>query len=561
MKFSLSWLKDHLETDRSLQEITDCMTNIGLEVEEIIDPAASLAPFSTAKILDAKPHPDADRLQICEVETIEGIKSIICGAPNARVGLNVIYAPLGSYLPGADFSLDKKPRKIRGIESNGMLCSAAELGLGENSDGIIELNEEVKIGQPAANALCVDDPVIDFEVTPNRPDWNGIDGIARDLAAAGMGRLREHPAVRLKSTEPSSIQIRIEDKQACPVFAGRLIKNVKNGPSPEWLQKKMQAVGLKSISALVDVTNYFSQDRARPLHVYDADNLTGNIHVRLAKKGESLHALDEIHYDLDEEICVICDDSGVIGLGGVMGGMSTRSLDETVNVFVESALFDPRRTMRTGRKTGIISDARYRFERGVDPQTVLDGLDRACAMIAQLCGGEICDRVIAGDVPDPRQTFEFDYDKVEKLTDIEIEEAEGVRILHDLGFDLEPKKKSQFRVKTPSFRPDIDGEADLVEEILRIHGYDQLPARPLPELSQNHGAAALLPVDNLARLGRNFLAAQGFHEVVSWSFCHRGHAVFYGRGFDPAAQSHQLRTGCDASASFRLHAFAVEKQS
>jgi len=369
MKFTLSWLSDHIASKATLDEILACMQKAGLEVEDVHDPREKLKDFTVCKVLEAEPHPDADKLRVCKVETVDGIKQIVCGAPNARAGMTAIYAPLGTYIPGLDFALDKKPRAIRGIESHGMMCSTKEIEAGEDHDGIADLDDSIPLGTPAAEALGLADPVIDFEVTPNRPDWLGVQGIARDLAAAGAGRFIPNDVKKVSGSFDCPVEIRLEAREACPMFAGALVKGVKNGPSPDWMQQRLKAVGIQPRSLLVDVTNFISLDRARPLHAYDAAKLQGAVSARLGKKGEKLVAIDGKTYDITEEMCVIADDSGAIGLGGVMGGESTAVSAETTDVFIESAWFDPLRTARTGRATGIHSDARYRFERGVEVRT------------------------------------------------------------------------------------------------------------------------------------------------------------------------------------------------
>ncbi|MEQ1930814.1 MAG: YtpR family tRNA-binding protein, partial [Parvularculaceae bacterium] len=389
MKFTLSWLKEHLETEAPLDRIVEAMVAAGLEVEHVDDPRVRLAAFTIGEVLEAEKHKEADKLKVCKVATKDGVLQIVCGAPNARKGLKVAYAPVGSYVPGIGVTLTKA--KIRGVESQGMMCSARELQLGDDHDGIIEAPASSEVGAPVAAALGASDAVIDFEVTPNRPDTNGVNGVARDLAAAGLGKLisKAPPVVKGEYPCPQKIGLRFPPgaENACPAFAGRLIKGVKNGPSPEWLAGRLKAIGLRPINALVDVTNLLTYDRARPLHVYDADKLKGEIQARLGHAGESVLALDGKTYAVDETMTVIADDNGVLGLGGIIGGETTGCSETTVNVFVECAYFDPLRTAKTGRKTGVSSDARYRFERGVDPNFIVPGLDMASALILELCGG------------------------------------------------------------------------------------------------------------------------------------------------------------------------------
>ncbi|MET0274019.1 MAG: YtpR family tRNA-binding protein, partial [Phenylobacterium sp.] len=398
MKFTLSWLKEHLETTATVEQVVDAMTMAGLEVEHVDNPAAKLAAFSVAKIVEAVQHPNADRLRVCQVDTVDGRKEIVCGASNARAGLTTIYAPLGAFVPGSGITLEARP--VRGVVSNGMLCSAAELETASEAEGILELSDDLKVGQSAAEALGLE-AVIDFEVTPNRPDWLGVAGIARDLAAACVGTLKDLSVAPVPGKGATPIEIKV-DGQACPVFAGRLIRGVRNGPSPAWLQQRLLSVGLRPISALVDITNLITFDRARPLHVYDASKLHGGfIEARLGREGEQVEALDGKTYAVGPEICVIADGSGAIGLGGVMGGESTKVTEATTDVFVECAWFDPIRTAQAGRTLGITSDAQYRFARTVDPQFVVPGLELATKLIVEICGGEPAEVRVAGEAPPP----------------------------------------------------------------------------------------------------------------------------------------------------------------
>lgn len=518
MKFTLGWLKDHLETSASLDDITDTMVAIGLEIEHIQNPAEILEGFVTAVVLDAKPHPDADKLKVCQVSTGAETFEVVCGAPNARKGLKGIFAPVGAYVPGIDLKLTKA--KIRGVESSGMLCSERELELSDEHEGIIDLPEDTRIGLPAADILGANDPVIDFEVTPNRPDTLAVTGIARDLAATGLGQLKDLGITPVKGNFPCPIDIGLkfskDTANACPIFAGRVVRGVKNSPSPDWLQKRLRAIGLRPINALVDITNFVSYDRARPLHVYDATKIKGQIHARLAEKGEKLEALDEKEYQLDTEMCVIADDSGVIGLGGVMGGLSTGSTADTVDVFIESAYFDPMRTAKTGRKTGIESDARYRFERGVDPAFIVDGLELATQLVLDLCGGQASDVLIAGKAPDAAEVIDFDPSQVKRLTGMDLTQDRMIEILSGLGFQTK-NRKGRITVHPPTWRPDIEDSACLVEEIARIHGFDNLPLTPM---RRPHAVAEpILSVpQNRTRLVRRVLADRGLTETVTWSF-------------------------------------------
>jgi phenylalanyl-tRNA synthetase beta chain len=539
MKFTLSWLKQHLDTDATVDQVVDAMTMAGLEVEHVENPAAKLAAFTVGKIVEAVQHPNADKLRVCQVDTKDGRLEIVCGAPNARAGLTTIYAPIGAYVPGSGITLE--PRPVRGVVSNGMLCSAKELEVAEESDGIVELPDSLAVGASAAEAFGLE-AVIDFEVTPNRPDWLGVRGIARDLAAAGLGTLKPETVSPVAGGFPCPIEIKV-DGDACPVFAGRLIRGVKNGPSPAWLQQRLISVGLRSINALVDVTNLVSYDRARPLHVYDRALMVGDvIEARLGRgqaeagpenepspaphRDEQLIALDGRTYDIGGQMCVIADAGGErpIGLGGVMGGESTGCSEATTEVFVESAWFDPIRTAQTGRDTGITSDAQYRFARGVDPESVVPGLELATKLILELCGGEASEIRVAGEIPARPAPIVFDRAYVQKLSGLTVDRARIDDILTKLGFTLDGDS-----VAPPSWRRDVDGKADLVEEVARIEGYGRLPAEPLPELPRPVGGALTLR-QTRARNARRALAARGYMEAVTWSFMRREWAELFGGG-------------------------------
>ena len=527
MKFTLSWLNDHLATKATLDDILALMLKAGLEVEEVEDPREKLAAFTVCKVKEAKPHPDADKLRVCTVDTVDGEKQIVCGAPNARTGMTAIYAPLGAYIPGLDFALDKKARKIRGVESYGMMCSTRELEAGEDHDGIADLDASIPLGTPAAEALGLNDPVIDFEVTPNRPDWLGVQGIARDIAAAGGGRFVQVDVKKVSGNAECPVEIQLDAPEACPVFAGAVIVGVKNGPSPDWMQQRLKAVGIQPKSLLVDVTNYISLDRARPLHVYDAQKLSGPVVARLGKAGETLEALDGKTYKLSEDMCVIADDSGAIGLGGVMGGQSTAVSDETTEVFIESAWFDPLRTARTGRATGIHSDARYRFERGVDPHSCLDGLNMALALIVEYGGGTVSKPRVVGEPPVNARKVTFYPADVERLTGLTVKQTEMRRILKDLEFVIEDAGDAWY-LTPPTFRFDMEQSADIVEEIARLIGYDQLPTTSLP--APEGGVRAITtPMQARVRTARRVMASRGFLETVSWSFMSKAHAALFGK--------------------------------
>ncbi len=522
MKFTLSWLKEHLDTQAGVDEVVAAMTMAGLEVEHVADPAAKLAAFTTARILEAVQHPNADRLRVCQVETKDGVLEIVCGAPNARAGLMTVFAPIGTYIPGSGITLE--PRPVRGVVSNGMLCSAAELETAEESDGILELDPALPVGTSAAEAMGLE-AVIDFEVTPNRPDWLGVAGIARDLAAAGLGTLKTPPVVPVAGSFPCPITVRLTAPEACPAFAGRLVRGVKNGPSPAWLQQRLKAIGLRSISALVDVTNLISQDRCRPLHVYDAGKLTGGyLEARLGQAGETLEALDGKTYYTSERTCVIADGSGAIGLGGVMGGLSTGCSEATTDVFIESAWFDPLITAQTGRDTGITSDAQYRFARGVDPESLRDGLELASRLILDLCGGEASDAIFVGEAPAPMPAIAFDPAYVKHLSGLDVAPARIDKILADLGFS-----QVSGQIQPPSWRRDVQGKADLVEEVARITGYDALPDEPLPPMERPVGGV-LTTRQKRIRAARRALAALGYQETITWSFIARRTANLFGGG-------------------------------
>ena len=538
MKFTLSWLKDHLETEADVHQIAEAMTMAGLEVEDVHDPVAVLAPFTVAKILSTARHPDADRLQVCQVETVDGLKEIVCGAPNARPGLTTIYAPIGAYVPGLGVTLVEKP--VRGVVSHGMLCSASELELADESDGIQELPPEIPVGAPVAGLFGAE-PVIDFEVTPNRPDWLGVAGIARDLAAASVGKLKHFDIAVVRGAFPSPISVRLDAPEMCPVFAGRVIRGVKNGPSPAWLQKRLTAIGLRPINRLVDVTNLIAYDRARPLHVYDMAKLSGTeIVVRggltSAETGEHEHliALDGKTYAASPADCVIADAAGErpIGLGGVMGGESTGCSDDTTDVFLESAWFEPIVIAQTGRTLGIHSDAQYRFARGVDPVSVTPGLELATRLILDLCGGEPSEIVFVGEPPASPEPFAFDPVYVKRLTGMELADDRIGTILGQLGFLVTAGGADQvepWTVTPPSWRRDVEGRADLVEEVARIEGFGALPNTPLPEVARAPGGV-LSPRQARVRIARRALAALGYAEAVTWSFTKQSTAVLFGGG-------------------------------
>jgi len=538
MKFTLNWLKDHLQTDASLEDILAKLTLIGLEVEEVTNPAESLGTFVIAKIERAEKHPDADKLQVCTVNNGSEKLQVVCGAPNAKAGLIGVFAPVGTYVPGIDFTLTKA--KIRGVESFGMMCSESELQLSEDHEGIIELDEIAakQIGTKYVDYKGLDDPTIEIAITPNRPDCLGVRGIARDLAAAGLGTLKDEDTGLsnkgfsdngdFKSSIAIKLDLKKQDTHICPAFWGRMIKGVKNGPSPAWLQQRLKAIGLRPINALVDITNYISYDRARPLHVYDADKLTGTVSARLGKQGEEFLALDGKEYKELDGACVIADDKNILGLGGIIGGENEGSKADTTNVLIESAYFDPIQIAMTGRKLGIISDARYRFERGIDPQSVELGVNLATKMILELCGGEASELIKTGTPPNPDMTIKFDLQLVTRLTGVTLSNKEVTQTLTALGFSVKGKDQN-VTVSVPTWRPDIGGPADLVEEVIRIIGLDKVTPTPL---SRPHGIARPVLTDKQkhVRRAKRALAARGALEAITWSFITQQEAKQFGGG-------------------------------
>lgn len=521
MKFTLSWLKRHLDTDASLEEICETLTAIGLELEGLDNPAETFAPFKVVYVESAERHPDADKLQICQVKTETGTIQIVCGAPNARAGMKAILAPEGTYVPGIDMTMKKA--KIRGVESCGMLVSEDEMGMEPTNDGIIDVEGDFEIGTPMADVFGLNDPVIEINLTPNRADCAGVRGIARDLAAAGLGTLKPLEIPSIKSEGASPINVTIEDGEGCPLFIGRLVKGVKNGPSPEWLQNLLKSVGLRPISALVDITNFMALDHARPLHVFDADKIKGNITVRTAKNGEEFDALNDKSYTTQGDEIAICDDSGLLGLGGVVGGESTGCTEETTNVFIEAAYFEPARIARTGRDHSIVSDARYRFERGIDPEFTADGMDIATQLVLDLCGGTPSETVTAGSVPNLRKKIAYDPQNVEKLIGIAVDEARQKEILNALEFDV----ASDWTITPPSWRGDVFGQADIVEEIIRIVGFDNIPAQSVKSDTVVFDAGET-EVLSRTRKARAAMAARGLDECVTWSFMNKNLAAHFG---------------------------------
>ena len=527
MKFTLSWLKDHLDTSASLAEIVDTLTRVGLEVESVDDPSRKYDGFVVASVIEAKPHPNADRLKVCIVEAGGGPVQVVCGAPNARTGMKSVFSPVGTYIPGKKITLAKGV--IRGVESNGMLCSAAELALSDDHEGIIELPADAPVGVAYARFAGLDDPVIDVAVTPNRPDATGVAGIARDLAAAGLGSLKTPAPKPLAGAFDCPTRVHLDfspaDRHLCPAFALRLVRGVTNGPSPEWMQKRLRAIGLRPISALVDITNYITFDRGRPLHVFDFAKVEGDLTVRRARPGESVLALDGKTYTLEETMVVIADANGVESIAGIMGGEHSGCDEATRDVLIESALWDPANIAQTGRKLGIMTDARYRFERGVDPEFCVPGCDLATELVLSICGGEPSRIVVAGDPSPPRRSIPFPYGEVKRLLGVSIPRQEGEAILARLGFGV-----GDGTVVVPSWRPDVQVKADVVEQILRIAGVDRAPTAPLPRLDDGVAKPVLTLLQKRTRLAKRTLAALALREAVTWSFVSRTAAELFGGG-------------------------------
>ncbi|MEI4487965.1 phenylalanine--tRNA ligase subunit beta [Frigidibacter sp. MR17.14] len=532
MKFTLSWLKGHLETEASLDEILYALTDLGLEVEEVTNPAAKLETFTLAKVVHAEQHPDADRLRVCRVMTDEGEKQIVCGAPNARAGITVVLCKPGDYVPGIDTTLGVG--KIRGVESHGMMASERELELSDEHGGIIELPSG-EVGQKfvdwlAANRPAAVDPMIYIKITPNRPDALGVRGIARDLAARGLGVLKPLKVEPVAGTFPCPVPVTLApevSEKACPHFLGRVIRGVKNGPSPDWLQQRLTAIGLRPISVLVDITNLFTFDLNRPLHVFDAGKVAGGLTVRSAREGESLLALDGKTYALKPGMTVIAAGEKVESLGGVMGGEETGCSDETTEVFLEAAFFDPIRTATTGRALRINSDARYRFERGIDPAFTADGMELATRMILDLCGGEASDVVTAGAAPDTTRAYKLDTARVISLVGMEIAPETQRQTLEALGFVMDGDMATP-----PSWRPDVLGEADLVEEVARIASLTKLEGKPMAREAAGVPQPILTPMQMREKTARRALASLGYNECVTYSFIDGASAALFGGGSD-----------------------------
>ncbi len=533
MKFTLSWLQDHIETDASVELIADALTDLGLEVENVVNPYDRLAGFTVGRVTKAVQHPDADRLRVCTVETDEGVREIVCGAPNAREGICVVIAKPGMYIPGIDTTI--QVGKIRGVESHGMMCSKRELELSDEHDGIIELPGEPAVGTEFVDLLSQSDPsridpMIEIAITPNRPDALGVRGIARDLAARGLGTLKPYRVPEVEGGFDSWIRVRIDDEvkpKGCPLFAGRLIRGVVNGPSPDWLQARIKSIGLRPISALVDITNYLTYDMNRPLHVFDADVVNGDLRIHNVAEPTSILALDDREYTLQPGMIAISDRLGPESIAGVMGGAHSGCTENTVNVFLESALWDPVTIAATGRKLKVSSDARYRFERGVDPEFALPGLDVGTRMILDICGGEASHVVMDGAVPDTGRTYRLNADRVKSLVGMDIPEQVQRSTLDALGFRLD-----QDLVHTPSWRPDVRGDADLVEEIARVASLKELKGSPMPRPQPGVPKPVLTLAQRRESSARRSCASLGYHECVTYSFIDEPAAELFGGGGD-----------------------------
>jgi len=530
MKFTLAWLKEHLDTDAPLAAIVDKLTMIGLEVESVADRGKMLAPFTIARVISAEQHPNADRLRVCMVDTGAGDPvQVVCGAPNARAGMKGVFVPPGAFIPGKNMTLGVG--KIRGVESRGMLVSEFELQISDDHEGIIELPDAAPVGANYAQWAGLDDPVIEMNLTPNRGDCAGVNGIARDLAAADMGKLRDTSIRPVEGQFPWPVKVMLDfgtTPSLCPAFALRLVRGVKNGPSPAWLQRRLIAIGLRPINTLVDITNFVTYDRGRPLHVFDAAKVHGNLTVRRARDGESLLALDGKRYALDPTTCVIADESGVESLAGIMGGEATGCSEATTDVLIESALWDPMNIAQTGRKLGINSDARYRFERGVDPAFMLPGLELATKMVLDLCGGEPSEVTVAGTPDVPARVIDFPLDELPRLTGLDVDRREAERVLGHLGFSVAGSGKT-LRVTVPTWRGDVEGKADLVEEVIRILGVERITPAPF-DRGEAPRRPVLTPIQLRTRKAKRALAARGMVEAVTWSFLAKPQAELFGGG-------------------------------
>jgi phenylalanyl-tRNA synthetase beta chain len=522
MKFTLSWLKDHLDTDADPATIADTLTRIGLEVEGVENPAEALMPFKVAKVLTAERHPQADKLQVLTVDTGDGGAplQVVCGAPNAREGLIGVFGGPGTYVPGSDFILKKAA--IRGVESNGMMCSARELQLGEDHDGIIELPADAPVGTSFADYAGLDDAVFDVSITPNRQDCMGVRGIARDLAAAGMGTLKPLDVPAIEGSFDNPVEIKVEDAEGCPAFFGRTVRGLTNGASPEWMQRRLKAAGQRPISALVDITNYVMLDLGRPAHAYDLKELKGAVSARRARNGEKVLALNEKEYLLDDTMTVIADEAQVHDIGGIMGGEHSGVSEKTSETLLEIAYFTPDNIARTGQKLQLTSDARSRFERGVDPAFLDDGLAILTGHILSICGGEASRATRAGQPPVEAKRVHFNPARTAELGGMEVPADRQRAILESLGFAIQSDE-----AVVPSWRRDIDGAADLVEEVTRIVGYDQIPPAALPR-AEGVAHATATRSQMIERKVRRAAAARGLDEAITWSFISEADAALFG---------------------------------
>jgi phenylalanyl-tRNA synthetase beta chain len=538
VKFTLSWLKDHLDTDEPVEQLADRLTMIGLEVEHLEDKAKLLAPFTIARVISAEKHPNADKLRLCMVDPGNGAApvQVVCGAPNAHTGMISVFSPPGTFIPGKNITLSIGT--IRGVESRGMLCSEAELQLSENHDGIIELPADAPVGKPYAEWAGLGDPMFEINLTPNRQDCTGVHGIARDLAAADMGKFKDPTIKPVKGEFASPVKVTIEDATLCPGFALRLVRGVKNGPSPKWLRDRLTSIGLRPINALVDITNFMTYDRARPLHVFDAAKVKGNLVVRRARDGESLLALDGRTYTLDRTMCVIADETGVESLAGIMGGEACGCDESTTDVLIESALWNEINIAQTGRKLGINSDARYRFERGVDPAFMVPGLEMATRLVMEICGGTPSQNVVVGKSFGDDLVIDFPLSEVKRLAGIEVPLVEMRRILNHLGF-MVAGNGPVVKVAVPSWRSDVHGKADIVEEIVRIVGVDKVPMTPF-ERGEEPRKPVLTPIQLRTRRAKRALAARGMVEAVTWSFIAKPAAELFGGGAPELALSNPI---------------------
>ena len=569
MKFSESWLRSHLDTEADLLAITDRLTGIGLELEGVSDPGAALAPFRVAHVLTAVQHPNADRLRACTVDAGDGPVSVVCGAPNARAGMKAVFAPPGAFIPGTGITL--KVGEIRGVTSAGMLLSLREMGLGESHDGIVELPADARVGIPYPAYAGLDDPVVEIAVTPNRGDALSIRGVARDLAASGLGALRPWSAPGIAAGFDSSVRWAIAPGSSCSWVLGRTVRGVRNGPSPEWLQRRLQSIGLRPINALVDVTNFFCFDLGRPLHVFDADRVQGGVLTMRPGGGETFRALNGRDYVADVADTVIADAAGVQSLAGIMGGEATGCTEATTSVFIECALFDPVATALSGRRHGITSDARQRFERGIDPALLPAALDAATAMILDLCGGEASHVAAAGAEPPWQRDATMRFERLRTLGGADVPADEAVASLEHLGFAVRVRDEARVTVAVPSWRNDVaapialdpaailaperiaalaaacgeaEPEADLVEEVLRLRGLDTIPPVSLPRAAAIP-PATLTPRQVRAALARRTLAGPGLLECVTFSFMDHGTAALFGGGAEALRLTNPIAADLD----------------